>query len=99
MSGLVALLLAVGVSTAWLAAAGCLVLPNALDRLHAVTFLSLTSGTAVALAAALTDGFTDRLLKTIFILLALWIGGAGMTHLLGQAILRRAEAPGENGDA
>lgn len=99
MSVLLGFLLAAAVLAAWIAAIGLMRMPEPLDCLHAVTFLSVATGTALFAAAAATDGLTDRLLKVAFILVAVLFGGAGMSHALGQAIHRRSTSIVENEDA
>lgn len=73
----------------WLACAGFVRLPTALDRLHATTFVYAAGGATLLLAAALTDGFSARVLKIAFVLLCSLVGGAASVHAVGRALVSR----------
>lgn len=77
------------VASVWLACAGFVRLPAALDRLHATNFVYAAGGATLLLAAALTDGFSTRVLKIAFILLCSLLGGAAGVHAVGRALASR----------
>ncbi|WP_328702639.1 monovalent cation/H(+) antiporter subunit G [Belnapia mucosa] len=86
------LLLGLGVLAAWLAAIGMLRLRTPLDRLHLVAFLATGPGLAFLLAALVEDGFGQRPLKLLLLVLALLAVGAGLAHAAGAALVRRIAA-------
>jgi monovalent cation/proton antiporter MnhG/PhaG subunit len=87
-----AILLGVGVLCSWLAVLGALRLRNALDRLHAATFIYAAGLGPVVLAAIAQEGLTDRTLKLVFLFVAMLFAGAAVTHALARAIVTREEA-------
>ena len=88
----VAILLVLGVTAAWIAAAAFVSLPTPLAKLHVVGFVNVVAlGLAVA-AAFVTDGVSSRSLKCALIWLATLTTGALMTHVTGRALhLREGE--------
>jgi multicomponent Na+:H+ antiporter subunit G len=83
------ILLAVAVMTSWLAATGLVRLRTPLDRLHCVTFLNVSAGLAVLIAALVTEGATTRTGKLLLLVLAvLWIGAA-LANATGRALWLR----------
>jgi multisubunit Na+/H+ antiporter MnhG subunit len=86
-------LLIAAIAAAWLAALGFARLRTPLDRLHCAPFVNAVSGTALALAAVVSDGMAIRPLKLIFIVLVNLIAGAAMSHTVGRAAARRGEKP------
>lgn len=89
-------LLGIAVLCAWLGCAGFARLRGPLDRLHCVTFVAVTAGTALTVAAWITDGASIRAGKMLFLLVILLVSGAAMTHAIGRALVSRA-ADGEEG--
>lgn len=82
-------LLALAVLSAWLGAAGFLRLAWPLDRLHCVTFVNVTCGGSILIAAALWGGSADDVIKLALLLGALLMGGAATAHATARAIVRR----------
>lgn len=77
------------VASVWLACAGFVRLPSALDRLHTASFVYAAGGVTLLLAGALTDGFSARVLKIAFVLLCSLVGGAASVHAIGRALVSR----------
>lgn len=77
------------VASVWLACAGFVRLPTALDRLHAASFVYAAGGATLLLAAVLADGFSTRVLKIAFVLLCSLVGGAASVHAVGRALVLR----------
>jgi multicomponent Na+:H+ antiporter subunit G len=86
---LVETLLALAVIAAWLGVAGFVRLAWPLDRLHCVTFVNVTCGVSILIAAALTGGSLDDVIKFALLLGALLLGGAAIAHATARAIVRR----------
>jgi multicomponent Na+:H+ antiporter subunit G len=87
------ILLAVAVLAAWLGAAGLLTLHTPLDRLHCVTFVNVLAGGALAIAAFVSDGLSDRAGEiTLMVVLSLLSGGA-TAHAVGRALIHRGSVP------
>ncbi|HEX5462299.1 MAG TPA: monovalent cation/H(+) antiporter subunit G [Steroidobacteraceae bacterium] len=85
----VEVLLTLFVITVWLGAAGFARLAWPLDRLHCVTFVNITCGVLLLVAAGLWGGSADDVIKVALLLGALLIGGAAITHATARAIVRR----------
>ncbi len=81
--------LALAVAAIWLGAAGFARLKTPLDRLHAVTFINVTAGAFITLAAFLADGPTDRAGKILLIWLVTLAAGAALSHITGRALTHR----------
>jgi multicomponent Na+:H+ antiporter subunit G len=77
------------VAAAWLGAVGFLRLRAPLDRIHAVTFVNAAAGAALAIAAFLADGPTDRAFKILFIAIINLFAGAAISHMTGRALTKR----------
>jgi multicomponent Na+:H+ antiporter subunit G len=87
-------LLAAGVLAAWFGVAAFVRLPTALQRLHAVTFVTIVAGTPIVAAALLDDGVSAGSLKCVFILVVLLPMGALLAHVTGRALhLREGGRP------
>lgn len=89
---LVDALLALAVVCAWIGAAGFARLVTALDRLHAVAFVTVGSGLALVLAAFVADGPSTRAFKILLMWLVALIAGAAVNQAAARAILTRDEA-------
>jgi len=87
---LVEALLALAVLMAWLGVAGFARLAWPLDRLHCVTFVNVTCGALILIAAVVSGGSADDVIKVVVLLGALLVGGAAVAHATARAILRRA---------
>ena len=88
MNVVIAIVLALGVASAWLGALALLRLP-ALARLHAVSFVNVAAGGAFTLAACLNDGLTSRTGKVLLMWVVLLLTGALSAHVTGRAIFLR----------
>ena len=86
-------LLAVAVLAAWLGCAGFARLRAPLDRMHCVAFVNAVSGTALVLAAFVSDGASVRALKVLLVAVVSLVGGAALSHATGRALLLRGSAP------
>ena len=86
-------LLGLAVLSAWLGCAGFLRLRTALDRMHCVAFVYATAGSALTVAAFVSDGASDRALKVLLLTVAGLVTGAAMSHATGRALLLRGSAP------
>lgn len=85
--------LCIAVLSAWLAAAGFVRLSDPLDRLHCVTFLTVTAGGAILLAALFSDGLADRPGKIALLVVLSLLNGAAGAHAVGRAaMIRRGKA-------
>ena len=85
----VALLVAAGVLTAWVGTLAFLRLPTPLERLHAITFISVGAGLPLVAAAFVTDGVTSRSLKCLLVLLIALLTGPLFAHVTGRALYSR----------
>ena len=92
-------LLAILVLAAWLGCAGFARLRAPLDRMHCAAFVNATSGTALAAAAFVADGVSDRALKVLLVTGFSLLAGAAMSHATGRALLLRGSASQEKGAA
>jgi multicomponent Na+:H+ antiporter subunit G len=84
-----AAVLAAGVTASWLGAAAFARLSTPLARLHALTFINVTTGGAITLAAFLSDGLSARALKCLLLWATLLLAGALLSHASGRALLLR----------
>jgi multisubunit Na+/H+ antiporter MnhG subunit len=82
-------LLTLTVLTFWLGAAGFARLAWPLDRLHCVTFVNITCGALILVAAGLWGGSPDDVIKVALLLGILVIGGAAVAHATARAIVQR----------
>ncbi|MFC0410137.1 monovalent cation/H(+) antiporter subunit G [Roseomonas elaeocarpi] len=82
-------LLLLTVAATWLGALGAARLRTPMERLHAVTFVNIAAGTALLLAALVSDGFSARVLKVALIVVLSWATGAALSHATGRALVRR----------
>jgi multicomponent Na+:H+ antiporter subunit G len=89
----VPLLAAVAVS--WLGCIGFAGFRSPYDRLHCVTFVAVTAGFFVTLAAFIADGLSDRALKILLFFLLTLANGAAVAHASGRAVARRGPLDGE----
>jgi multicomponent Na+:H+ antiporter subunit G len=92
-------LLAVMVVCAWIGCAGFARLRAPLDRMHCVTFVNATSGTALVVTAFVADGPSDRAFKTLLVVGIGLLAGAAMSHATGRALLLRGSAPEAEAEA
>ena len=92
-------LLTVMVLTVWLGCAGFARLRAPLDRIHCVAFVNTTAGSALILAAFLSDGVSVRALKILLMVAASLLAGAATSHAVGRSILLRGSAPREAAEA
>lgn len=86
-------LLTVMVLSAWLGCAGFARLRSPLDRMHCVTFVNATSGTALVIIGFVADGPSDRAFKILLVAGVSLLAGAAMSHATGRALLLRGSAP------
>lgn len=89
MSLVLGILLALAVAATWLSALALLRQRRALDRLHAVSFLNVTTGILVTAAGFAADGISGRSLKILFMMTLLVGFGAVLSHAAGRAVLMR----------
>lgn len=87
------ILLAVMVLAAWLGCAGFARLRAPLDRMHCVTFVNATSGTALVVAAFVADGPSNRAFLILLVAAISLLAGAAMSHATGRALLLRGSVP------
>lgn len=87
------LLLGIAVLAAWVGAAGFLRLRDPLDRLHCVAFVNATAWVALAVAAFVADGLSDRALTILLVAVIGLVAGAAMSHATGRALLLRGDVP------
>jgi multicomponent Na+:H+ antiporter subunit G len=92
VSAVVGVLLALTVLAAWLGVAGFMRLRDPLDRVHCVAFVNAVAGAGLTLAAFCADGFSDRALKILAILMVNLLAGAAISHVTGRAITQRGES-------
>jgi multicomponent Na+:H+ antiporter subunit G len=84
-------LLMLGVAAMWLAGFGMLRLPEALARLHCVSFAGAAGGICFT-AAVLIDRGADQLgLKTLLIAVLTLLGGAVYVHASGRGLRYRRQ--------
>ena len=69
----------------WLGCIGFARLRSAFARLHCVAFTAAAAGLPVIIAAFVADGFSDRALKIVLLLLIILLGGAALSHACGRA--------------
>ena len=86
---MIAALLIVAVLFAWIGCLGFARFPSAYDRIHCVTFVAVTSGAAVTIAAFCADGLSDRALKIALFYALTVLNGAAVAHASGRALMRR----------
>lgn len=77
------------VLAAWLGCAGFARLRAPLDRIHCVAFVNAMCGTALILAAFLSDGVSVRACKILLVVGVNLLAGAAMSHAVGRALLLR----------
>jgi multicomponent Na+:H+ antiporter subunit G len=87
----IAVLLTIAVACVWLGSFGFARFGSAYDRLHCVTFVAVTGGFFVVVAAFLADGVSDRALKVLLFFLLTLADGAAVAHATGRAVMRRTE--------
>ena len=92
------ILLAILVLAAWLGCVGFARLRAPLDRMHCVAFVNATSGSALTIAAFVSDGVSDRALKVLLITGLSLLTGAAMSHATGRALLLRGSVAQEQGE-
>jgi len=80
------ILLAIAVLASWLAMAAFTRLGTPFERLHAVAFVNVVAGGAIAFAAAATDGASSRTFKCFVIWFAMVLFGALLTHVSARAL-------------
>jgi multisubunit Na+/H+ antiporter MnhG subunit len=80
------ILLAAAVLASWLAAAAFMRLNTPFERLHAVAFVNVVTGAAIAFAAAASDGASSRTFKCFAIWAAMVLFGALLTHVSARAL-------------
>lgn len=81
-----AVLYGIVVAAAWLGAIAFVRLPDALSRIHIVTFVNVVAGAALTAAAAVTDGLSGRTLKVALIWLVTLVTSALLSHLTARAL-------------
>jgi len=91
------ILLAIAVLAAWVGSIGFARLHSPLDRLHCATFVNTASGSAVAVAAFVTDGISARAITVLLIAVLALLLGAALSYAAGRALLLRGSV-GEDGD-
>lgn len=88
---MIAVCLTIAVACIWLGCIGFARFSSAYDRLHCVTFVAVTAGIFVVVAAFAADGVSDRSLKILLFFLLTLANGAAAAHATGRAVMRRAE--------
>ena len=88
---MIAVLLTFTVACVWLGCLGFARFASAYDRLHCVTFVAVTAGFFVVVAAFVADGVSDRALKILLFFLLSLANGAAVAHATGRAVMRRTE--------
>lgn len=88
---MIAAFLTVAVACVWLGCLGFARFGSAYDRLHCVTFVAVTAGFFVVVAAFVADGISDRTLKILLFFLLSLANGAAVAHATGRAVMRRVE--------
>lgn len=89
MSVAIGLLLGLVVAVTWLVALAIWRLPRALDRLHVLAFLNVTTSVLVTAAAFLADGVSGRSLKILLMMVVFLAWAAVQSHASGRAVLMR----------
>jgi multisubunit Na+/H+ antiporter MnhG subunit len=90
MKSLVAdILLALATAAIWLGCLGFVRLRAPLDRLHAATFAGVVAGPLILLAGVVGIGLTSAMLKLLFIVVVMLLGGGVLSHGIGRAIAWR----------
>ena len=79
-------LLGIVVLAVWLGCIGFVRLRTPLDRMHCVAFVNTTAGSALVLAAFLSDGASARAGKILLVAGASLLAGAATSHAVGRAI-------------
>ncbi|HET6911730.1 MAG TPA: monovalent cation/H(+) antiporter subunit G [Rhodanobacteraceae bacterium] len=79
-------LLAFAVLMAWIGAIAFLRLRTNFERLHVITFVNMTAGAAITIAAVLHDGLSGRTFKCIFIFIVIATVGALLSHATSRAL-------------
>ena len=77
------------IAAIWIGCLAALRLPAALDRMHAVTFVTIAGSTGLTLAAFVADGISTRSLKILGLSLLLVVASAALSHATGRALLIR----------
>jgi multicomponent Na+:H+ antiporter subunit G len=85
------MLLAVGVAAMWLAGFGMLRLPEALARLHCVSFAGAAGGVCFTAAVLIDRGASQLGLKTLLIAVLMLLGGAVYVHASGRGLRYRRQ--------
>ena len=88
---LVDTLIGLAVVFAWIGAAGFARLASALDRLHAVAFVTVGSGLSLVVAAFVADGPSTRAFKILLLWLVALVAGAAVNQAIARAIFTRDE--------
>jgi multicomponent Na+:H+ antiporter subunit G len=57
--------------------------------MHCIAFVNTTAGTALVLAALLSDGISVRACKILLLTAMSLLAGAAMSHAVGRAIVLR----------
>jgi multicomponent Na+:H+ antiporter subunit G len=87
--------LTIAVAFAWLGCLGFARFGSAYDRLHCMTFVAVTTGFFVVMAAFIADGVSARALKILLFFLLTLANGAAVAHATGRAVMRRTEDAAE----
>lgn len=82
-------LLAIGALCAWIGTLAFLRLHTHFERLHVITFVNVTTGGAITVAAVLSGGMSARTLQCIFIWGVILIVGALLSHATARALHMR----------
>jgi multisubunit Na+/H+ antiporter MnhG subunit len=88
----VLVLLACTVITAWLGAAGLLLLRTPHDRLHIAGYLEIATGTSAALAVIAAHPISASAMKACIILATVVALNAVLTHAIARALWLRAQS-------
>lgn len=76
----------------WIGCVGFARLGSAFDRLHCATFVALSAGPLLAIAAFWSDGASDRAFKILLVIILLAVNGAVTGHAVARAIAWREGA-------
>jgi len=85
----IGLLLSLTIAITWLASLALWRLPQALERLHVLAFLNVTTSVLVTAAAFLADGVSGRSVKILLIMVVFLAWAAVLSHVSGRAMLMR----------